>query len=189
MKKIFVIIAVFLLIVLFSGISINQIPAKQEAVHSAQSVLMSQYKRRTDLIPQLVNTVKGAAVFEKTVLENVVKARQHVMKVDVTEGNMDKFIQAQDQLGSALSRLLVTVERYPQLKAVEAFITLQAQLEGTENRIAVARRDYIQSIQSFNTEIRTLPGVFWNSLIFHYDSMPQLAQDPSVETPVEVNFK
>jgi LemA protein len=189
MKKMFLVIAVFLLVAAFIGVSINQIPSKQEAVHSTQSMLMSQYKRRTDLIPQLVNTVKGASDFEKSLLENVVKARQHVMQIDATDGNMNKFIQAQDQLGSALSRLLVTVESYPQVKAVEAFTTLQAQLEGTENRIVVARRDYIQSIQTFNTEIRTLPGVFWNKLIFHYDSMSQLSQDSSVETPVEVNFK
>lgn len=189
MKKLFVVVAILFLVAVFVGGSINQIPSKQEAVHSAQSVLMSQYKRRTDLIPQLVNTVKGAADFEKSLLENVVKARQHVMKIDITNGNMDQFIQAQDRLSSALSRLLVTVERYPQVKAIEAFTTLQAQLEGTENRIAVARRDYIHSIQTFNTEIRTVPGVFWNNLIFHYESMPQLSQDPSVETPVEVNFK
>lgn len=188
MKKALFIIGISLLVVVFAATSINVIPSKQEAVYSAQSALLSQYKRRMDLIPQLVNTVKGAADFEKSLLENVVKARQQVMKLDVSANNMDQFIQAQDKLGSALSRLLVTVERYPQVKTVEAFITLQAQLEGTENRIAVARRDYIESIRSFNTEIRTFPGAIWNKIFFHYENMPQLNQDPAVEKPVEVNF-
>jgi LemA protein len=183
------IISISLIFVLVSGMSMNHIPSKHEELRSAQSVLMSQYKRRTDLIPQLLNTVKGAADFEKSLLENVVKARQHIMKIDIKDENIAQFIQAQDQLTSALSRLIMTVENYPNVKAIEAFTMLQSQLEGTENRIAVARKDYIHSIQMFNTEIRTFPGVVWNKMIFHYDIMPQLGQELSAENPVEINFK
>lgn len=175
-------------IVGLGGMSANKIPTKEELVSSSKSQLMNQYKRRQDLIPQLVNTVKGAANFEKNLMTDVVETRQQVMNLDVSPANMNQYIKKQDQLTSALSRLLVTVERYPDVKSVEAFITLQAQLEGTENRIAVTRKDFIQAIKDFNIEIKTMPGVIWNKMIFKRDAMPQLTQSPSTENPVEVNF-
>ncbi|MEQ3723044.1 LemA family protein [Alcanivorax sp.] len=160
-----------------SGCGINNIPTFDEQVKAAWSQVENQYQRRADLIPNLVNTVKGYASHEKEVLVEVTQARARVGSIQV-DGNMlnnpeklQQFEQAQRQLGSALQRLMVVAERYPDLKANQNFLALQSQLEGTENRISVARRDYIAAVQQYNTEIRTFPGRLWHS--FLYSDMEQ----------------
>lgn len=155
-----------------SGCGINNIPTYDEQVKAAWSQVENQYQRRADLIPNLVNTVKGYAAHEQEVLVDVTQARAKVGSIQV-DGNMldnpeklQQFEQAQRQLGSALQRLMVVAERYPDLKANQNFLALQSQLEGTENRISVARRDYIAAVQQYNTEIRTFPGRFWHSFLY-----------------------
>ncbi len=140
----------------------NGLVAKDEAVSSAWSQVENVYQRRMDLIPNLVNTVKGAADFEQSTLQEVVAARAAATQVKVdpsqlSEENIARFQQAQDALGSSLSRLLVSVERYPDLKATQNFRDLQAQLEGTENRISVERQKFNTAVQSFNTAVRRFP--------------------------------
>ena len=155
-----------------SGCGINNIPTYDEQVKAAWSQVENQYQRRADLIPNLVNTVKGYASHEREVLVEVTQARAKVGSIQVA-GNMlnnpeklKQFEQAQRQLGSALQRLMVVAERYPDLKANQNFLALQSQLEGTENRISVARRDYIAAVQQYNTEIRTFPGRLWHSFLY-----------------------
>lgn len=155
-----------------SGYGINNIPTYDEQVKASWSQVENQYQRRADLIPNLVNTVKGYASHEQEVLVDVTQARAKVGSIQV-DGNMldnpeklQQFEQAQRQLGSALQRLMVVAERYPDLKANQNFLALQSQLEGTENRISVARRDYIAAVQTYNTEIRTFPGRLWHSFLY-----------------------
>ena len=142
----------------------NSMIGLDEGVQSAWSQVESQYQRRADLIPNLVNTVKGFAAQEKEVLLGVTEARSRVGGITITKDVVNdpqafaKFQAAQDQLSSAISRLLVVSENYPQLKSNENFLALQTQLEGTENRIAVSRRNYNEVVQSYNTRIRTFPG-------------------------------
>ncbi len=143
--------------------SYNQFVQTEEQVNGQWAEVETQYQRRADLIPNLVNTVKGYAEFEQETLTGVVEARAKAtsMTIDPTNLTPEKlaeFQQAQDQLSGALSRLLVTVERYPDLKANQNFLELQAQLEGTENRIAVARRNFNESVVSYNANIRTFPN-------------------------------
>ena len=148
----------------------NRIPPLQENVKASWAQVENQYQRRMDLVPNLVETVKGYANFEQKTLTDVIQARANATKVTLSPemlSNPDavkQFEQAQGSLGSALSRLMVVSERYPDLKANTQFLNLQSQLEGTENRIAVARRDYILAVQEFNTSIRTFPGVLWAKL-------------------------
>lgn len=143
--------------------SYNQFVQSEEQVNGQWAEVETQYQRRADLIPNLVNTVKGYADFEQETLTGVIEARSKAtsMTIDptnLTPENLAQFQQAQDQLSGALSRLLVTVERYPDLKANQNFLELQAQLEGTENRIAVARRNFNESVVAFNSSIRTFPN-------------------------------
>ena len=160
------------LVVSLAGCGINNIPTYDEQVKAAWSQVQNQYQRRADLVPNLVNTVQGFADQEREVLVEVTEARSKVGSIQMDESILDdpqkfqQFEQAQSQLGSALQRLMVVVERYPDLKSNQNFLTLQAQLEGTENRIAVARRDYIQAVQQYNTEIRTFPGRIWHSVLY-----------------------
>jgi len=160
------------LAVSLAGCGINNIPTYDEQVKAAWSQVQNQYQRRADLVPNLVNTVQGFADQEREVLVEVTEARSKVGSIQMDESILDdpqkfqQFEQAQSQLGSALQRLMVVVERYPDLKSNQNFRDLQAQLEGTENRIAVARRDYIQAVQQYNTEIRTFPGRLWHSVLY-----------------------
>ena len=160
------------LAVSLAGCGINNIPTYDEQVKAAWSQVQNQYQRRADLVSNLVNTVQGFADQEREVLVEVTEARSKVGSIQMDESILDdpqkfqQFEQAQSQLGSALQRLMVVVERYPDLKSNQNFLTLQAQLEGTENRIAVARRDYIQAVQQYNTEIRTFPGRLWHSVLY-----------------------
>ncbi|HEX3487138.1 MAG TPA: LemA family protein [Micropepsaceae bacterium] len=152
---------------LISGCGINTIPTEEETAKSAWSEVQNQYQRRADLIPNLVNTVKGYATQEREVLTQVTEARAKATQVQVNADQLTdpealrKFQEAQGQLSGALGRLLAISENYPDLKSNQNFLALQSQLEGTENRIAVARRDYIQAVQTYNTEVRTFPGRLW----------------------------
>ena len=165
-----------LLATLLSGCGINNIPTYDEQAKAAWAQVENQYQRRADLIPNLVETVKGYAKHEQETLTAVIEARAKApsIQVDASTLNnpqaMQQFQQAQNQLSGALSRLMVVSERYPELKANQNFLALQAQLEGTENRISVARRDFITSVERYNREIRTFPGRIWHSLM--YSDMP-----------------
>lgn len=165
-------LAVLMLVSMLSGCGINNIPTYDEQVKAAWSQVLNQYKRRADLVPNLVATVKGYAAHESDVLIAVTKARAQVGSMKLPENLLEnpaafkKFTAAQSQLTGALSRLLVVSERYPKLQASQNFLTLQAQLEGTENRIAVARRDYIKAVQRYNTELRTIPGRWYAALFY-----------------------
>jgi len=180
---------------LLASCGVNSIPTYQEQAKAAWAEVLNQYQRRTDLIPNLVATVKGAANFESKTLEAVVEARAKVGQVQLPPDiltnpqAMQVFEQNQAALTSALSRLLVVSEQYPELKANANFQTLQAQLEGTENRIAVARRDYIAAVQQFNTELKTFPGRFWAWLLYSdAKEMAQFTIDDKAATVPAVNF-
>lgn len=163
-----------LLAPLLSGCGFNTIPTEEERAKAAWSEVLNQYQRRADLIPNLVETVKGYAAQEKDVLEAVVEARAKATQpqIQVTPEQLSDpaafkaFQDSQAGLTSALSRLLAVVENYPDLKSNQNFLALQAQLEGTENRIAVARRDYIEAVRVYNTTLRTFPSLIWAKLWF-----------------------
>lgn len=177
-----------------AGCGINNIPTYEENAKAKWSQVLSQYKRRSDLIPNLIETVKGFAAQENDVLTSVVEARAKATSVQVSPDMLTNpdavksFMDGQGALGGALSRLLVTVERYPELKSSENFLTLQSQLEGTENRIAVARRDYIEAVRLYNTELKTIPGRWWRSLMYAdndpmatFDVAPEETPNPKVD--------
>lgn len=155
-----------------AGCGINNIPTYDEQVNSTWAQVENQYQRRSDLIPNLVNTVKGFAAQEQETLTAVVEARAKATSIQMDSEllnnpeALEKYEQAQGSLGRALGRLLMVTENYPDLKSNANFLALQSQLEGTENRIAVARRDFIQAVQAYNTEIRTFPGKIWHSLLY-----------------------
>ena len=157
---------------LLTGCGYNTIPTAEENAKAAWSEVLNQYQRRADLIPNLVETVKGYAAHEKDTLDAVVEARAKSTQTTVTPETLNdpqafkKFQDSQSGLTSALSRLLAVVENYPDLKANQNFLALQAQLEGTENRIAVARRDYIQAVKDYNLTLRTFPSVLWATFWF-----------------------
>ena len=180
---------------LLTGCGVNNIPTYEENAKAKWSQVLNQYKRRSDLIPNLVETVKGFAAQEKDVLTAVVEARAKATSVQVspdmlTNGDAVKgFLENQGALGGALSRLLVTVERYPELKSSQNFLTLQSQLEGTENRISVARRDYIEAVRLYNTELKTIPGRWWRSLLYSgNDPLATFDVAPEDTVTPKVNF-
>ena len=160
------------LVLFLSGCGINNIPTYDEKVTAAWSQVENQYQRRADLIPNLVETVKGFAAQEQETLTAVIEARSKATSIQVDESilnnpqRLQQFQQAQGELSSALSRLMAVSERYPDLKSNQNFLALQSQLEGTENRIAVARRDFIQAVERYNTELRTFPGKIWYSILY-----------------------
>jgi len=159
-------------VIFLSSCGINNIPTYDEKVKAGWGQVENQYQRRADLIPNLVETVKGYAAQEKDTLTAVVEARSKVGSMQVSPdiindpAKLQQFEQAQQQLSGALSRLMVVVEKYPDLKSNQNFLALQSQLEGTENRISVARRDYIAAVEKYNTEIRTFPGRIWHSMMY-----------------------
>ena len=167
--------ALFLMVFALSACGINAVPSQDEQVKAAWSEVLNQYQRRTDLIPNLVETVKGYAHQEEKVLTEVIQARASATRMtlpsDITSNPQafQKFEQSQSALGGALGRLMVVSERYPDLKSNQNFLALQAQLEGTENRITVARRDYIAAVQVYNTTLRTIPSR-WIAAIFYPDA-------------------
>ncbi|MGY6036739.1 LemA family protein [Aeromonas sp. AE23HZ002T15] len=174
-----------------TGCGMNNIPTLDEQVKASWGQVENQYQRRADLIPNLVATVKGYTSHEQETLKAVTDARARVGSLQVSDPSQLKaFEAAQDQLSSALSRLMVVVERYPDLKADQQFLTLQAQLEGTENRIAVARRDYIEAVRQFNTEIRTFPGVIWSKLLYSdLTAKPSFSAKPGADEAPKVSFQ
>jgi LemA protein len=162
------------MVLVLSGCGINRLPALDEQVKAAWSEVLNQYQRRTDLIPNLVEAVKGYAKQEQQVLTKVIEARAKATQTQVqlppdvlsNPAAFHQFEENQAALTGALGRLLVTVERYPNLKSDQNFLALQSQLEGTENRIAVARRDYISAVQEYNTALRTVP-MRWTAALFY----------------------
>jgi LemA protein len=178
-----------------SGCGYNTIPTLQEQAKARWSDVENQYQRRADLIPNLVSTVQGYAAQEKNVLTAVVEARAKAtqIKIDASDlTNPDKikaFQDAQAQLTGALGRLLAVSERYPDLKSNANFMALQSQLEGTENGIAVARRDYIDAVRAFNTALRTFPTVIWAKTAFSGEKpMAEFTAATGAETPPQVKF-
>jgi LemA protein len=157
---------------ILAGCGINTIPTKEEAAKAQWAEVQNQYQRRSDLIPNLVNTVKGYAAQEKSTLVEVTEARASATQVKVDASTItnpaqfQQFEQAQDRLSGVLGRLMMIQERYPDLKSNQNFLALQSQLEGTENRIAIARRDYNQSVRDFNTTLRTFPQILWAKTMY-----------------------
>ena len=188
------VILVFIAILIFWGIgTYNNLVTLRESVNQSWSQVENQYQRRADLIPNLVNTVKGYANFEKSVLTDVTEARAKVSQMTVTKDVLDdpqafqKFQKLQGNLSGALSRLLVTVENYPDLKANENFLQLQAQLEGTENRIAVERRKFNMSVQTYNTSIKKFPNSIFAG-IYGFTQKQYFQATAGAETPPKVQF-
>jgi LemA protein len=178
-----------------AGCGINTIPTLQEQAKASWSEVLNQYQRRADLIPNLVETVKGYAAQESKVLTEVTEARAKATQVQIPPDiltNPDafqKFQEAQGTLTGALSKLLAITENYPDLKSNQNFLALQSQLEGTENRIAVARRDYIEAVREYNTELRTFPGVIWASTLYRNNKpMETFTVAEEVTRPPQVKF-
>ena len=155
-----------------AGCGVNNIPTYEEQAKAAWSNVLNQYQRRADLIPNLIETVKGFAAHEKKLLKEVVEARAKATGFQIPKDiltnpqQFQQFQQLQGSLAGALGRLIAISEKYPDLKSSQNFLTLQTQLEGTENRIAIARRDYIQAVKLYNTELKTIPGRWWKSLMY-----------------------
>ncbi len=177
LRKRLALVAVMLMAPVLASCGINTIPTKEEAARARWADVQNQYQRRADLIPNLVETVRGYATQERTVLREVIEARASATQVQVDASTItdparfQQYQQAQDRLTGVLGRLMVIQEQYPDLKSNQNFLALQSQLEGTENRIAVARRDYNASVQDYNTSLRTFPTVLWAKTI-HSGSQP-----------------
>ncbi|WP_108659492.1 LemA family protein [Acuticoccus kandeliae] len=187
--------AILLLPLALAGCGINQIPTLEEQAKADWSQVQNQYQRRADLIPNLVETVRGYADHEREVLNEVVEARASASKIELNVDDLtnpalvEQFNAAQERLSGALGRLLVTVERYPDLKANQNFLQLQSQLEGTENRIAVARRDYIEAVRLYNTELKTFPGRLWAATLYSsYEPMATFEVPQATFSPPQVDF-
>ena len=196
MLKRFALLLITTLVILpsLTGCGYNQIQKNEEGVFAAWADVEATYQRRADLIPNLVETVKAYAAHEKETLQAVVEARASVGKAQVNTGDLadpaalQKFQEAQGALSGALSRLLVVVERYPDLKANQNFLDLQHQLEGTENRINVARQRYNQAVQLFNSSIRTFPNNLTNKFMLHLESKEPFKAEAGSETAPKVMF-
>jgi LemA protein len=180
---------------LLGGCGYNDFQRLDEQVKASWAEVLNQYQRRADLIPNIVNTVKGEADFEQETLTKVVEARARATSIQATPELLNnpeafaKFQAAQGELSSALSRLLVTVEQYPNLKANQGFQDLRVQLEGTENRIAVARNRYIQTVADYNVKVRSVPTNF-TAMIFGYHTKPSFTvqDEAAISAPPAVNF-
>ncbi len=192
--KIIALIAVVVVGIFFVS-SINKLPSLDEGVKATWSQVENQYRRRFDLIPNLVKVVQGYAKHENETLNQVVEARSKVSQISLDASSLNdpqkvaQFQKSQSELGGALSRLMAISERYPDLKANQNFLELQSQLEGTENRIAVARRDYILAVQEFNTALRTFPTIVWAKLIYRDLTVkPNFTEEKSVHEAPQVSF-
>jgi LemA protein len=184
---------VILTSIFLTSCGLQSIPTANNQVEAEWAEVQNQYKRRSDLIPNLVNTVKGYASHEKETLEGVVEARAKATAVQVDPTKLDaaslqKFQEAQSGLSQALGRLMVVAEKYPDLKANENFQSLQAQLEGTENRIAIARRRYIDSVKEFNNLVTVFPTSLTNSLVHKFEKKPQFSVSETETKTPEVQF-
>ncbi|SDP40097.1 LemA protein [Phyllobacterium sp. YR620] len=194
-RRALTVLAIALLLPLLSACGFNVIPTNEERAKAAWSEVLNQYQRRADLIPNLVETVKGYAAQEKDVLTSVVEARAKATQVQVTPETLTDpnafkaFQDNQANLTGALSRLLAVVENYPDLKSNQNFLALQSQLEGTENRIAVARRDYIEAVRVYNTSLKTMPTMIWSWIWFRGNEPYQTftIDDSAKQTP-QVKF-
>jgi len=191
-KSSWIIIAVVVVVVLMVINSYNKMVTKDQGVKTAWSQVENQYQRRADLIPNLVKVVKGYAEHEKSTLEDVVKARAEASKTTIdpskmTQEDLQKFQESQNQLGGALSRLMLVVERYPDLKANQNFLQLQAQLEGTENRISVERKRFNEVAQDYNTYILRFPNNLFSGM-FGFSTKPYFAADAGANKAPEVQF-
>jgi LemA protein len=191
-KRILYFMALVMLVPFFSSCGYNRMVSLDEGVTSQWANVENVYQRRMDLIPNLVNTVKGYADFEQQTLTQVIEARAKATQVTIdptnlNENNMKQFQQVQGELSSALSRLLVTIERYPDLKANQNFLELQAQLEGTENRIAVERRRFNETVQSYNSYIRSFPRVIYAGW-FGFEKKVYFEADQAAREAPKVDF-
>ena len=178
-----------------SACGYNRIPTAEEQAKAKWADVQNNYQRRSDLIPNLVATVQGYAKQEREVLTAVVEARAKAtqVKIDVSQlsdpEKLKQFQDAQSQLSGALGRLLAISENYPDLKSNQNFLALQSQLEGTENRIAIARRDYIEAVRLYNTELKTFPGILWATTVFRSNKpMAEFAAIDNAQTPPQVKF-
>jgi LemA protein len=195
MKRFLSLVTIVLLAASLSGCGYNALQRADESINAAWSEVVNQYQRRADLIPNLVETVKAFAAQEKNVLLGVTEARSKVGSIQVTPEMVNdpaalaQFDAAQGELSSALSRLLVVVENYPQLKSDTNFRDLQAQLEGTENRIAVARQRYIKSVQDYNVIVRSFPSNL-TAMVFGFDTKPQFTveNEQQIQQAPKVDF-
>jgi LemA protein len=180
---------------LFAGCGYNQLQQQDEQVTSAWSEVLNQYQRRADLVPNLVNTVRGAVAAEKDILDSVVEARSKATSIQATPELINnpqafqQWQQAQGELSQALSRLMVVVERYPDLKSISGFNDLRAQLEGTENRIAVARKRYIDAVQAYNVTVRSFPTNL-TAKMFGHETKPNFTveNEATISRPPPVDF-
>jgi LemA protein len=192
MKNLLIVLGVIVFICLIGGCSYNSMVSKDENVKAKWGVVQADYQRRADLIPNLVATVKGVANFEKSTLVEVTDARARATSIQVDPNKLDpatiqKYQAAQGQLSTALGRLLVASERYPDLKANQNFSDLQASLEGTENRIKVSRRDFVDAVQDYNTTIRSFPGVIFAKL-FGFNEKGSFTADANAQNAPKVSF-
>ncbi|HKV97645.1 MAG TPA: LemA family protein [Gammaproteobacteria bacterium] len=194
-RKLTALAAVFSCTLLLAGCGINAIPAQKQGVEAAWSQVLNEYQRRTDLIPNLVATVKAYAAHESSTLEAVTDARAKVTQTQIPANILTnpqafhQFEQNQATLSGALSRLMVVTENYPNLKANQNFLVLQAQLEGTENRIAVARRDYILAVQQYDTTLTTIPGRWYHSMFYStYQPVQNFTISEQAQQAPKVNF-
>ena len=181
--------------VLLAGCGINSIPTAEEAAKARWADVQADYQRRADLIPNLVNTVKGSVASEDKILTDVINARAKATSIQVSADDlsdpskMAQFSQAQGQLNGSLSRLLANVEAYPQLKSQDNFQTLMSQLEGTENRVTIAIRDYNEAVQAYNVKVRTFPDAIGAKIFYGAKPMvPYQATSPGAENAPTVNF-
>ena len=196
MKNQFFAILLIAISIILSSCGMQSIPTGLNDVEASWAEVQNQYKRRSDLIPNLVSTVKGYASHEKETLESVVSARAKATSVNIDptkldENSLNQFSKAQGQLSSALARLMVVVEKYPDLKANQNFRDLQIQLEGTENRITVARNRYIETIKNFNNLITVPPTSWYNAIFLKHEKKPQFQVDnlEEVQNAPQVDFK
>src|SRR5437868_10683946 len=197
MKTLTKVMALFLTLSVLAGCGVQSIPQSKNQVEASLAEVTNQYKRRADLIPNLVNVVKGYAKHEEGTLTAVIEARAKATQVTidpskVTPEKLKEFQAAQSGVSQALGRLMVVSEQYPNLKADNQFRDLQAQLEGTENRITVARQRYIQSVQEMNNLVTVPPTSWTNSVMYHFEKMPQwdvtADEKGTIEKPPQVNF-
>ena len=189
---VFIVVAIGLTL---SACGYNNIPTAEEQAKAKWADVQNNYQRRADLIPNFVATVQGYAKQEKDVLTSVVEARAKATQVKIDASDLTdpvklkQYQDAQNQLSGALGRLLAVSERYPELKSNQNFLALQSQLEATENRIAVARRDYIEAVRSYNTILKTFPGLLWASTVFRANKpMAEFAANDNAQTPPQVKF-
>jgi LemA protein len=195
LRRLFLVVPVLLAPAFAAGCGVNAIPTKEEKAKAAWGDVQTQYQRRADLIPNLVSTVKGYAQQERSVLTEVTEARASATQVKVDASTITdpesfrRFQQAQDQLSGVLGRLMAISENYPELKSNQNFLALQSELEGTENRIAVARRDYNEAVRDYNTTLRTFPSTLWAHTLYSSSKpMEIFAASAGAQSAPQVDF-